>query len=269
VILVDGRPGEAVNALDRGLAYGDGVFRTVRADRGRVRLWSRHYAKLQRDCERLAIECPSERDLCADVQRLLARSADGVVKIIVTRGAGARGYGGLEAGRATRVVARFPLPAPRGGIEQRGVRARWCTLRLSHQPALAGVKHLNRLENVLARREWTQDDIDEGLLCDVQDGVIGGTMTNVFVLERGRLVTPPLDRCGVEGVQREQLLAAAPALGIDCSIEPLSRARLLAADQVYLLNSVIGLWWLAALDERRWTRSSVAEYVRAALSSGA
>jgi 4-amino-4-deoxychorismate lyase len=91
-------------------------------------------------------------------------------------------------------------------------------------------------------------------------------MTNVFVLERGRLVTPLLDRCGVEGVQRERLLAAAPALGIDCSIEPLSRARLLAAEQVYLLNSVIGMWWVSALDERRWMHSPLTASLQAALT---
>jgi 4-amino-4-deoxychorismate lyase len=266
VILVDGRPGKPLSALDRGLAYGDGVFRTLRAEQGRVRHWSRHYAKLRCDCERIGIACPSERDLRADVDRALARSADCVVKVIVTRGVGARGYGGFDAGSPTRVVTTSPLPPARAGNDEHGVCARWCTLRLAHQPALAGVKHLNRLENVLARREWRQDEVAEGLLCDVQDQVIGGTMTNVFVLERGRLVTPQLDFCGVEGVQRERLLTIAPALGIDCSIEPLSRARLLAAEQVYLLNSVIGIWWLSALGERKWTRAALTPRMQAALS---
>ena len=267
MILVNGHPGEMVDALDRGLGYGDGVFRTMRAEAGRVQLWHAHYAKLQSDCERLAIACPREADLRSDVERVSAHGADCVIKAVVTRGSGGRGYAGFDARNPTRIVARFALPAARAGSDEHGVCTRWCTMRLGHQPALAGVKHLNRLENVLARREWTDEAIAEGLLCDVQDRVIGGTMTNVFVLERGRLLTPALDRCGVEGVQRARLLAAAPALGIASGIEPLTRARLLAADQVYLTNSVIGLWWISVLGDRAWTRLPLTPALQAALQA--
>jgi 4-amino-4-deoxychorismate lyase len=265
VILVNGRPDHVVDALDRGLGYGDGVFRTMRAQQGRVRLWRLHFAKLQRDCERLGIACPDEADLRWDVERVLADHADCVVKAVVTRGCGGRGYAGFDAASPTRIVARFPFPAARPDSDEHGVCTRWCRIRLGHQPALAGVKHLNRLENVLARREWTCDAIAEGILCDVNEQVIGGTMSNVFVLEQGRLVTPPLDRCGVEGVQRARLLAMAPAWGLGCSIEPLTRARLLAAEQVYLTNSVMGLWWISRLDDRCWSRAPLTALLQTTL----
>ena len=244
MILVNGRPDQVVDALDRGLAYGDGVFRTMRAQAGRVRLWRLHVTKLQSDCERLGIACPDEAQLRSDVERVLADHADCAVKAVVTRGCGGRGYAGFDATEPTRIVARFPLPAARAGSDEHGVCTRWCRIRLGHQPALAGVKHLNRLENVLARREWTCDAIAEGILCDVHEQVIGGTMSNVFVLEQGRLVTPPLDRCGVEGVQR---------------------ARLLAAEQVYLTNSVMGLWWISRLDDRCWSRAPLTALLQTAL----
>jgi 4-amino-4-deoxychorismate lyase len=254
VILVDGEPRDCVPALDRGLAYGDGVFRTMRARAGAVLHWPLHYRKLAADCARIGIACPAERDLHADMERLLAAdTSECVVKAIVTRGQGGRGYAAPRPAAPMRISARFPLPAPPAGCAERGVTLRWCTTQISEQPALAGVKHLNRLENVLARSEWTDRAIAEGLMRDAAGQVISGTMSNVFILERGRLVTPVLDRGGVEGVQRERLIELAPRLCGGCAVEPVSRQRLLAADQVYLTNSVIGLWWAGTLEERRWT----------------
>jgi 4-amino-4-deoxychorismate lyase len=257
VILVNGEAREEVSALDRGLAYGDGVFRTLRARAGAVELWRQHFGKLRRDCARLRIECPAESMLRAEVDELVTGERDCVVKIIVTRGPGGRGYAAPREAAPTRIVATFPPPPQRPDSDKEGVRVRWCETRLAHQPALAGVKHLNRLENVLARAEWDDPDIAEGLMCDASERVVEGTMTNVFILEGGRLVTPPLDRCGVEGVQRERLLGLAPEQGIACSIEEISRTRLLAAEQIYLVNSIVVLWWVARLEARRWARADV------------
>jgi 4-amino-4-deoxychorismate lyase len=253
VILVDGQPRESISALDRGLAYGDGVFRTMRARAGSIALWPAHYRKLAADCARIGIVCPAERDFAGDIERLLATDgSDCVVKAIVTRGRGGRGYAAPQPATPLRIAARFPLPVPPPGCAENGVELRWCSTRISEQPALAGVKHLNRLENVLARSEWTDGAIAEGLMCDGAGQVIAGTMSNVFILERGHLVTPVLDRGGVAGVQRERLIELAPRLCGGCAVEAISRERLLAADQIYLTNSVIGLWWVSALAQRRW-----------------
>lgn len=257
MILVNGETRGEVSALDRGLAYGDGVFRTLRARAGMAQLWTEHVGKLRHDCARLGIECPAEATLRAEVARVLALEPDCVVKITVTRGVGGRGYAPLQDAAPTRIVASFPLPPARPDFAAEGVRVRWCETRLALQPRLAGVKHLNRLENVLARAEWDDPDIAEGLMCDESGQVVEGTMTNLFVLEDRSLLTPPLDRCGVAGVQRERLLELAQRRGIACAIEPISRERLLAARQVYLVNSLVGLWWVARLDARSWTRSDV------------
>jgi 4-amino-4-deoxychorismate lyase len=265
VILVDGQANESIHALDRGLAYGDGVFRTMRARAGVLQLWPEHYRKLRADCARIGIECPGERELLDDIERLLGVEGDCIVKLIVTRGQGGRGYAVPQRAFPTRIAASFPSPPPPADCDQRGVRVRWCATRLADQPALAGVKHLNRLENVLARSEWTDAAIAEGLMCDAQGDVIEGTTSNLFVLERGRLVTPPLQRCGVEGVQRARLIALAPRLCAGCEVTSITPPRLLAADQVYLTNSVIGAWWVSALDERTWARCDPTPALLAAL----
>jgi 4-amino-4-deoxychorismate lyase len=265
VILVDGLISESLSALDRGLAYGDGVFRTMRAESGKALLWRHHYRKLERDCARLNIACPAAPALISDIERLLHHEPSCVVKIIVTRGQGGRGFAPPEHVDPTRVVASFPLPLVPPGHDEHGVRVRWCSIRLAEQPALAGVKHLNRLENVLARGEWTDAAIAEGIMCDAHGQVIEGTMSNVFLLERDRLITPALERCGVEGVQRERLIAMASKICGGCEIGTVSPERLLAAEQVYLVNSVIGAWWVAALEARRWERCALTPMLQAAL----
>lgn len=254
MILVDGKRCATVSALDRGFNYGDGVFRTMRAGARRVLCWPRHYAKLAGDCGSIGIECPTEDLLLHDIDRVLRNQAPGVVKIVVSRGQGGRGYGPSEVSTPLRVVARFQLPPPRNDCDDEGVQARWCATRLGFQPALAGVKHLNRLDNVLARREWSEPQIAEGLMLDHAGQVIEGTMSNLFILEADRLVTPRLDGCGVAGVQRDRLIALAGRLGIPCAIDALTPERVIDADQVYLLNSVIGLWWVSRLEARTWKR---------------
>jgi 4-amino-4-deoxychorismate lyase len=265
VILVDGLLSESLSALDRGLAYGDGVYRTMRSESGTVLQWARHHRKLENDCARLAIACPAAAVLSADIGRIVRVEPDCVLKIIVTRGQGGRGFAPSIAAEPTRVVASFPLPQQPAGCDEHGVRVRWCSIRLGLQPALAGVKHLNRLENVLARSEWTDPAIAEGLMLDAGGDIIEGTMSNLFILEHDRLITPGLDRCGVAGVQRERLIALAHRLCGGCEIGSISPQRLLAADQVYLVNSVIGAWWVTALEARTWKRCELTPALQAAL----
>jgi 4-amino-4-deoxychorismate lyase len=136
-------------------------------------------------------------------------------------------------------------------------------MRAAFQPQLAGLKHLNRLDSVLARAEWTDPGIAEGLLLDHRGEVVSGTMTNVFAVERGVLVTPDLTGGGVAGVQRERVLEYAAQAATPARIEPVSLARLLAADEVFLVNSVIGLWPVIALDDRRWQRGALTAQVAA------
>lgn len=256
-VLVNGVPASQVAVLDRGLMYGDGVFRTLRVAGGQLRHWARHYRRLAADCERLAIAPPPRALLEEELVRLTRGVPECVVKIVVTRGEGSRGYAPPREAHPTRILLRTPPPAYPAHYREAGVRLHLCRLRLAHQPRLAGVKHLNRLENVLARAEWSDPDVPEGLLLDAEDHVIEGTMSNVFMRTGSRLVTPELDRCGVAGVQRECILEAAPRLGLTCEVRRFGLSELLAAEEVLVCNSVIGLWPVRALGEHSWRPGSL------------
>lgn len=252
MILVNGVAADSVAATDRGLAYGDGVFRTLLWRRGGPRWWPQHYRKLAQDCGALAMSCPAQAILTEDLARAAGNAPDSVVKIIVTRGGGARGYAPPRGLSPTRIVMTAPLPDYPEEFHRTGVRVRLCDIRVASQPRLAGVKHLNRLENVLARAEWSDPGVPEGLMLDHEDHIVGGTMTNLFIVEGGELVTPSVRRCGVAGVARTRVMEAAGKSGVVCREEPVSRARLLDAREALLVNSVIGAWQIRACAGRIW-----------------
>ena len=264
MILVNGQPADTVDARDRGLAYGDGVFRTLRTQAGRPLWWRDHYAKLATDCAALMLACPDEAELHAEVCQV-AEAGEGVVKVMLTRGAGARGYAPPHDPSTTRIVVPAPLPAYAQADAPDAITARWCSLRLARQPRLAGIKHLNRLENVLARAEWSDPEIFEGLLCDDLGAVIGGVMSNLLIIKDGELFTPDLAECGVAGVARTRLLRAAPRLGIATHIGRLPPAAILAADEVMICNSVIGVRRVARLDDVTWSPAGWATALNNAL----
>lgn len=246
MIRVNGVARSVVPATDRGLAYGDGVFRTLPVMHGRPQHWRRHYAKLASDCLRLGMICPDRDLLRAEVESVAGRQSECAVKIMITRGKGERGYRAPTHVEPTRVVISSALPRyPREYAS--GVALFPCRLILSAQPALAGVKHLNRLENVLARAEWDDPRYAEGLLQDDSGHAICGTMSNLFVVEGGALYTPDLGRCGVAGVTRERVMEAAARRGMKCMSQALEFDRVLAADEVFVVNSLIGAWRVCAI----------------------
>ncbi|WP_337883537.1 aminodeoxychorismate lyase [Chromobacterium haemolyticum] len=252
-MLINGRADEGVAAADRGLAYGDGVFRTLELREGKPRLWAWQYARLCDDARRLRLPPPEESLLLAE----LAAAGDGLpraaAKIMLTRGAGARGYAMPEAPSCTRIVSAAAWNGYPPERSEQGVTARWCETRLALQPALAGIKHLNRLENVLARSEWQDPAVAEGLMLDMEGWVAEGTMSNVYVLEGEAIVTPRLDRCGVNGAVRDWLTAYCLDIGRSFTETRLSTSRLIDADAVFLSNSLMGIWQITRLGERSWT----------------
>ena len=253
MILVDGKRIDTVSALDRGLAYGDGVFRTLVLRAGKAVAWPSHYATLAADCTRLHLACPAETSLHDDLTQIAAQAPDCVVKITVTRGVGQRGYAMPAHLVGVRIVASSALPAYPQAYYDDGIVARVCDFRLARQPALAGIKHLNRLENVLARSEWQDADITEGILLDTQDQVIGGCMSNLFIRLGNTLLTPALTHSGIAGVTRARLLALAPRLNLSVQVQALALPALFAADEVMLCNSVIGIWRVRQLGDKHWT----------------
>jgi 4-amino-4-deoxychorismate lyase len=250
---------DAIPATDRGLAFGDGVFRTLAVRAGRPLNWRWHWRRLAADCRTLGLEAPAESVLLAELGRVAA--GDAVAKVIVTRGAATRGYA-PRPGPGTRVVSAFPPAGYPAELARDGVRARRCALTLSEQPRFAGAKTLNRLENVLARGEWDDPAIAEGLLGDAAGRVIEGTMSNLFVVRAGVVATPALTRCGVIGAQRERARELLRAAGHECVERDIPWSELEGADEAFLSNSLIGIWPLAALGERRWAVGPVARQLQ-------
>ncbi len=249
LILVNGSPTASVSPLDRGLAFGDGVFRTLRMQAGEPVWWNDHYDKLAADCRQLSLINPSRAEWEQDLAWVAARQPDSVLRLSVTRGPGPRGYRVPELTYPTRLTQATPLPAFPDPLAETGAVLRVCDLRLGHQPRLAGAKHLNRLENVLARMEWDDATIDEGILLDSEGNVISGVMSNLFILSDRVWQTPGLSRCGVAGVTRARMMRV-----LDVREAQFGLDTLLAADAVLLSNSLIRLRWVARLGERSWTR---------------
>lgn len=222
-----------VDARDRGLAYGDGLFETLRVVGGAIPLLAQHLDRLARGCARLAIPFPGTDVLVARLHGAATVRRDGVLKLIVTRGLGTRGYAPPVVPVPTVLVLDDALPPARAG----GLVLRDCALRLAEQPRLAGIKHTNRLEQVLARAEWDDPGIDDGLMCDAAGRVVCTTRANVFAAIDGRLVTPAMLRCGVEGVARGCVLAA---LGDAVEVRDVRREELERADEIVVTNAVRG-----------------------------
>ncbi len=261
MILVNGNEDSALDPRDRGLAYGDGVFRTFPLRAGKAVLWQRQYDKLAADSAAIRIECPPKQLFEADLGKIAAAHVDGVIRITLTRGIALRSYAIPATANVTRIVG-WSVGADSSGSHADGVRARWCDLRLAIQPALAGIKHLNRIENVLARSEWNDPAIAEGLLRDVNGHVMGGTMSNLFLLRAGELITPALDGSGVAGVTRDVIIEGARANGVNVRIAAVMPEDVRAADAVFLVNSVIGVWPVAAVDDTTWGANPFAERLR-------
>ncbi len=266
MMLVNGAPADTIPATDRGLAYGDGVYRTLRAQNGEPLHWPRQFAKLLHDCNALQIPAPGEAPLLAEARTVARAYPHGVVKITVTRGSGPRGYAPPSPPTPLRIVMSAALPQYPAAYKA-GIRAHLCQLRLSHQPRLAGVKHLNRLENVLARAEWSDPAITEGVLLDQEGMVTGGTMSNLCIVEGGNLIVPILSRCGVAGITLDRVLDLAGSMGVACTPTHIPLQRMLDADAVFFVNSLIGLWPLVRLGERTWRAGETAVALRSALEA--
>jgi 4-amino-4-deoxychorismate lyase len=273
-VRVDGRESYAVSPLERGLHYGDGLFETIACVGGRPRLLTLHLARLLSGCTRLGIPFAHGETLRAEIEALAAPCARAIVKVLVTRGAALeRGYRVTGGEQATRVTLRYAWPAEDPAAARDGVRVRYGTLRLAENPLLAGLKHCNRLEQVLARREWTDPDIAEALMFSGSGNLVSGVMSNLFLVQDGVLRTPRVDRCGVAGVMRALVMRAAGAAGVALEETPLTGEDLTRAEEVFLTSTLTAIRPVRALGDRHWTPGPVTrvlqERVAAMLAAGA
>jgi 4-amino-4-deoxychorismate lyase len=251
VVWVNGRADTALSPVERGLHYGDGLFETIACLEGRPRFLDLHLGRLRGGCMRLGIEFPAPGELRREILALAAGTGRAIVKVLLTRGpAVARGYQTTGAEQPTRLMLRYKWGEEDPRLAADGVHVRAAALRLAENPALAGLKHLNRLEQVLARREWSDANIAEALMFSAGGRLISGVMSNVFLVEGGRLRTPRLDRCGVAGVMRQVVLREAARAGIAAEESVLENADLARTRELFLTNAVIGVRPVRSVDGR-------------------
>jgi 4-amino-4-deoxychorismate lyase len=249
-VLVNGRTDASIDALDRGLQYGDGLFETIAAPCGRPRFLDRHFERLAQGASRLDLHLPDLTLMRDELLSLCDSGRDAVLKLIVTRGAGERGYRPQATAAPTRILVASSWPDRPRALWTDGVRLGWCRTRLGRNPALAGIKHLNRLEQVLARAEWDDERMDEGLMQDEQDLVVSATQANLFARIDGRWVTPSLTHCGVAGIMRRAFIEWSAGAGEPVGERALPAAELGSATALLLTNALIGAWPVRQLGGR-------------------
>jgi 4-amino-4-deoxychorismate lyase len=235
---VNGEPAAQLRADDRGLLYGDGLFETLAVRRGHVRHLTLHLARLARGCERLRIAMPARALLAAELQALCAGRERALLRLTLTRGpARARGYRPTGSELATRIAALHDWPAP----VDLPFRTQLSAVRLACQPLLAGLKHLNRLEQVLAQQAAAAAGVHEALMLDSHGGLVCGSMGNVYVRIRGQWLTPPIIDCGVAGITRQRLLEGAGGAGFSPREEQMGAEGLARAECIAISNVRLGL----------------------------
>lgn len=260
-IWVNGVPDAFLPVSDRGLAYGDGLFETVRVSAGKPTLVDYHWRRLQRSCKQLGIALDIEQ-LLKEVDTFLLdhQAGDAVLKVIITRGGGDRGYNPEGCLSPRRILSLHPLPVRLYDPGLCGARTKRCKMRLGRN-ALAGLKHLGRLEQVMARSEWQGNSYDEGILCDFEGNLVEGTMSNLFVVtHEGDLVTPDLSFSGVAGVCRDFIVELASHRGI--AVEEQFVSPDLDVSEIFLCNSVNGVWPVIEYEGREWGVGSLTAQIR-------
>jgi 4-amino-4-deoxychorismate lyase len=256
-MLINGRHQDWVSAQDRGLQYGDGVFETIAVVDGCPCLWDQHLTRLHSGAARLGIPVPESQLIQRESRAVIGTAQRGVLKLTLTRGVGGRGYRPPKRPVPTRVLAFHPWPSYPASWSREGVSVISCQTRLGENRALAGIKHLNRLEQVLARAEWSDPAIAEGILRDASDRVVEGTMSNLFVWQGNGLLTPRLDRCGVRGLVRDLVLQIAAEQQIATAEAEVPHEDLSVAEAMFLTNSLIGIWPVLQLDGRQMNTRAI------------
>ena len=260
-VLINGRYQKNLDISDRGLHYGDGLFETIEVYQAQPLFLQQHLARIEAGCQVLKIPFPSELLLLAEIAQICQSVSQGVVKLMLTRGSGGRGYRQPETISVTRILALYPFPACPESYQTQGVKIRFCQLRLSLNPTLAGLKHNNRLEQVLARTEWGEE-YQEGLMLNLNEHVIEGTMSNLFVIKNSILYTPEITLSGVKGIIRDIVIQLAKQHDMTVIEKQMSQEAVYQADALFVTNSVIGLWSIKQLDTQKYQPSALTQHLK-------
>ena len=234
---------------ERALHYGDGLFETLLKQQGEIALWQQHLERLHRGCLRLSIEAPDSGWLREEVFNKSRQYDSCIVKIIVSRGQGGRGLNLPNRPQPSVFVLCYPWHPP----SQMEIKVSVCDTRLPINPNLAGIKHLNRLDYVLAALELqSRPDLSEGILCDYEGFLVEGIISNLFFVIDGQLMTPSLQLAGVDGIMRNQIIRHCENMNLKIRIDRFPLESIYQASEIFMSNSVRGICPVTAVDNQEF-----------------
>ncbi|PSU26136.1 aminodeoxychorismate lyase [Photobacterium phosphoreum] len=239
---VNGCEQQKLVITDRATQYGDGCFTTILVEQQRVQLWSLHLARLKVSLQRLGIAAPDWPQVYTDITALaLKYPHKGGIKILVSRGSGGRGYNPIGCNDTQVIISHFEWPAHYQQWQQQGIILGVCQQRMGNSPMLAGMKHLNRLEQVLLKQEIETAGWVDAIALDCGERVIETSIANLFWRQGNTVYTPALQRAGVAGVMRQHVLDILDELNYDYQVGDFDLDALLAADEVFITNALMAL----------------------------
>ena len=268
--LINGVATDYLSVNDRAIHYGDGLFETILCHNRQLYFWPQHYSRLKQSTEKIKLSLPDEALLLDDIEKLLCEVEDEhayAIKVIITRGSGQRGYQFEKKPMVTRIITFTSIEIDYSSILSRQLLSGdlvICEQQVSINENLAGLKHLNRLDNVLARNESSiinNSDIIDGLMINANKHVIEGTMSNVFFVKDKMLYTPKLNQSGVQGVMRDAIIAIAKNKNIEVSISDITTEKIKNMDEVFITNSLIGMKAINHLSDTAFTKRNITEII--------
>lgn len=269
MFLLNGQSADSIDLKDRGLHYGDGLFETIAVINEQPLCLDKHLQRLLSGCKRLELGFDDVAILESEINSICENIDRAILKITVTAGVGGRGYNRSSSElKPTRLLAIHPWPEYPDNYSSKGIQVHLCSSRLGHNPGLAGIKHLNRLEQVLARNEWDDANMMEGLMLDINDDVIEGTMSNLFIiLPDKKLITSDLSLCGIDGIVRQYILDHCADIAYTSEVKKLSLEDVYAASEMFFCNSVAGIMPVRQLADHKFPAQLAANVIRQFLIS--
>ena len=257
VVLIDGKKQSKASIFNRNTQFGDGLFETCLVENKKLLFWSNHFERMKLGCDRLKISMIDETLWLSDIKKAfsLMKIDNCIVKLVLSRGESLRGYSYKDNIRPIRITIVSEL---KKNNQDKGFSLEFCNSGYNSNPKLAGIKHCNRLEQVIARAGIK---VDDGIMLDENENVVSVTQGNIFCIQGNRLITPNLDKCGIEGTRRAVILKIAVDLGFDISIKDLSVKELLQSDEVFISNSIQGVGPVNRIEDFVYSKHKITEII--------
>tara|TARA_X000000368_G_C23008542_1_gene702413 strand:+ start:792 stop:1637 length:846 start_codon:yes stop_codon:yes gene_type:complete len=265
ISLINGKFKDQISVHDRGLFYGDGFFETMlwkklgkeEENENIIEYWKQHFERLKKGCDLMKINIPQEKEFIGDIKKILKKSIhhglkSGLIKLIISRGVGGRGYKFEKNMKPTIIFLSYPQPSYKKELYRTGVNLKICQTKLFYHDRLFGLKHLNRLDSVLARSEWN-NNFFEGVFIDNNENIVEGTMTNLFFVKKNTLYTPEIKGSGINGIMRQIILDNAKVFFEDINEKKIHLSNLNNFDQMFITNSVIKVMPVKKLEKKNFS----------------